>query len=175
VSAGVASEAVVKDVLVRVGADAGIHQNAFGIGAVGDTSRNVQSNVGEVRLTSVEKVGPRLSKHVLHAVRDEERRDDRKAQSEPTHVQLPELSLPNEVPRSAARDRRPRHEYETDDCDDNNRRNDSSDNRDPYRNCFFDGKGESGRMKPLADILVCASELREGGSRPGWVVKSNSR
>jgi len=64
-------------------------------------------------------------------------------------VKLPELSFPNQFSRCTAWDRRPRHKDQTYDRNDDDRRNDGGDDRDPNRDCFFDSEGESARKRRL--------------------------
>lgn len=168
VAAGEASEPVVKKRAVGLPADGGRDQGP----AVGDvlsvSADDVLRNVGQIRVAARDHVRARLAEEVLHAVRDEPCGRNAEAQTQPSRytnkdsasflffqcrdetrleltVPLPELPPPDQRLGRPPTDRRPRHEKQAYQEDNDGRDDQRDDDQHGRRDLLLDmgvGDGE---------------------------------
>ena len=119
VTRGVASEALVELIRVRLLANVGRNEHSNGENLVelggnillGDAANDKLAEVGEVWLAAGEHIGTRAAKHVLHAVCDEPGAHKGQSQTDQAGVKLPQLALPQQRGWRALGDGVSRNEY----------------------------------------------------------------
>jgi hypothetical protein len=141
---GIAPKPIVQSGRVRVLADFGADELAIAAG-VGDAADDVTGEVGKIRLAPRDQIRTRLSKQVLHAIRDEPGPNQGERQAQPSGVKFPELAAPDERLGRARRNGGTGHKEERDDGNDDDWRTGTAENQGRRLDRLGFGEGKTAR------------------------------